>query len=135
MGQPTKDEICNFIDRACSSSTNKELYLCTIDFHIAQVIKQSIPLTLTDYQVIISEEYVRHVKNRHKEDLKFICLIPEIINAFDSVSKSIEPNRRTRKTEVFIVFEKQYSDGTVKLVKLRDMQQKYLSLKTIFRKD
>ena len=90
MGQPTKDEICNFIDRACSSSTNEELYLCTIDFHIAQVIKQSIPLTLTDYQVIISEEYVRHVKNRHKEDLKFICLIPEIINAFDSVSKSID---------------------------------------------
>jgi len=65
----------------------------------------------------------------------YICLISEIINAFDKVTKSIEPNRRTKKTEIFVVFEKKYDDGTVKLVKLRNLIDKSLSLKTIFRKD
>ena len=71
----------------------------------------------------------------HKDDLEYICLIPEIIANFDRVSKSIEPNRRTKRTEVFVVFEKRYSNDIVKLVKLRDMRKKCLSLKTIFRKD
>ena len=46
-----------------------------------------------------------------------------------------KPNRRTKKTEIFVVFEKKYDDGTVKLVKLRNLIDKSLSLKTIFRKD
>ena len=62
-------------------------------------------------------------------------MIQEIVNNFDSVSKSIEPNRRTKKTEIFVVFEKKYDDGTVKLVKLRNLVEKSLSLKTLFRKD
>jgi len=78
---------------------------------------------------------IRHVKNRHKEDLEYICLITEIITTFDKVSKSIEPNRRTKKTEIFVVFEKRYNDDTIKLVKLRNLKDKELSLKTIFKKD
>ena len=85
--------------------------------------------------MLITEEYVRHVRNGHKDDLEYICLIPEIISNFDRVSKSIEPNRRTKRTEIFVVFEKRYSNDIVKLVKLRDMRKKCLSLKTIFRKD
>ncbi len=130
-----KSIICDFVEKACISSTNKSLYLCEIDMKLAQKIKQFIPLTLNFYEVIITEEYVRHVKNRHKEDLEFICLIPEIISSFDKVDKSIEPNRRTKKTEIFVVFEKKYEDNTVKLVKLRDMNKKVLSLKTLFKKD
>jgi len=135
MQEVTKDEICNFVHSACQSRSNKELYICNIDIEIAQKIKSFIPFTLTNYQVIITEEYVRHVKNRHKDDLEYICLIAEIINSFDKVTKSIEPNRRTKKTEIFVVFEKKYDDGTVKLVKLRNLVDKTLSLKTIFRKD
>jgi len=135
MGIPTKEEICAFVRYACSSNSNSELYLCTINSSTAQKIKQIIPITLTNYDVIITEEYVRHVRNGHKDDLEYICLIPEIISNFDRVSKSIEPNRRTKRTEIFVVFEKKFSDDTVKLVKLRDMRKKYLSLKTIFRKD
>ena len=135
MGIPTKEEICTFIKYACSSNSNSELYLCTIDSSTAQKIKQIIPITLTNYDVIITEEYVRHVRNGHKDDLEYICLIPEIISNFDRVSKSIEPNRRTKRTEIFVVFEKKFSDDTIKLIKLRDMRKKYLSLKTIFRKD
>ena len=101
-------------------------------FQTAQKIKKEIPFTLFDYKVIITEEYIRHIKNRHKEDLEYICLIAEIIGSFDKVSKSIEPNRRTKKTEIFVVFEKKYDDGTVKLVKFRDMLEKTLSLKTLF---
>ncbi len=135
MREATKDEICDFVHLSCQSRSNNELYICSIDIKIAQKIKKFIPFTLTNYQVIITEEYVRHVKNRHKEDLEYICLIAEIINSFDKVSKSIEPNRRTKKTEIFVVFEKKYDDGTVKLVKLRNLIDKSLSLKTIFRKD
>jgi len=135
MGIPTKEDICTFVKNACSSTSNSELYLCTIDSDTAQRIKKIIPITLTNYDVVITEEYVRHVRNGHKDDLGYICLIPEIISDFDRVSKSIEPNRRTKRTEIFVVFEKRYSDDTVKLVKLRDMRKKCLSLKTIFRKD
>ncbi|QOR61390.1 hypothetical protein ACM66Z_08035 [Sulfurovum sp. ST-21] len=135
MGIPTKEEICAFVKHACSSNSNSELYLCTINSSTAQKIKQLIPMILTNYDVIITEEYVGHVRNGHKDDLEYICLIPEIISNFDRVSKSIEPNRRTKRTEIFVVFEKRYSDNTVKLVKLRDMRKKCLSLKTIFRKD
>jgi len=135
MIQPTKDEICNFVTKACTSNTNEKLYLCTITLEVAQRIKNSIPFTLTGYEIIIDEEHVRHVKNRHKEDLDYICLISEIITSFDRVFKSIEPNRRTKKAEIFVVFEKKYTNNTVKLVKLRDMKDKALSLKTIFKKD
>jgi hypothetical protein len=124
MRIPKKEEICAFVKSACSSDSNNELYLCSIDSITAQRIKQIIPITLTNYDVIITEEYVRHVKSGHKDDLKYICLIPEIISNFDRVSKSIEPNRRTKRTEIFVVFEKQYSDGTIKFVKLRDIRKK-----------
>ena len=135
MQEATRDEICSFVESACCSSTNDSLCLCDISLETALKIKKHIPFTLTGYQIIITEEYVRHIKNRHKEDLKYICLITEIINSFDKVTKSIQPNRRTKKTEIFLVFEKKYDDGTVRLVKLRDLIGKSLSLKTIFRKD
>jgi len=135
MQEATRDEICNFVESACCSSTNDSLYLCDINLETALKIKKHIPFTLTDYQIVITEEYVRHVKNRHKEDLNYICLITEIINSFDKVTKSIELNRRTKKTEIFVVFEKKYDNGTVKLVKLRNLMGKSLSLKTVFRKD
>jgi hypothetical protein len=54
MGQATKDEICDFVNQACQSNTNRELYLFTIDVAIAQKIKAYIPLTLSDYDVIIT---------------------------------------------------------------------------------
>lgn len=135
MREATKEEICSFVERACASNSNDSLYLFTIDIATALKIKQYIPLTLTNYEVIITEDYVRHVRNSHKKDLEYICLIPEIITSFDKVHKTIEPNRRTNKTEIFAVFEKRYSDDMVKLVKLRDMREKILSLRTIFRKD
>ncbi len=135
MEQPTKEDICAFVGRARTSRTNHTLTLCQVDLSTSLKIKQTLPLTLNGYHVIITEEYVRHVKNGHKHDVDYICLIPEIISHFDTVSKTIEPNRRTGRTEIFVVFGKKYPDGTVKLVKLRDMREKTLSLKTLFRKD
>ncbi|MEA3419380.1 MAG: hypothetical protein U9Q90_08275, partial [Campylobacterota bacterium] len=132
---PTKDDICDFVANACRSKTNHTLYLGTVSFEVALKIKRYVPLTLTSYDIHIDEEHVRHIKNRHKEDLEYICLISEIITNFDCVFKSIEPNRRTKKTEVFLVFEKKYNEDVVKLVKLRTMKDKTLSLKTIFIKD
>ncbi len=135
MKQPTKDEICNFVTSACSSKTNHTFHLGKITFETALKIKKHVPVTLTNYEIIIDEEHVRHVRNRHQEDLEYICRISEIIINFDRVFKSVEPNRRTKKTEIFIVFEKKYDSGVVKLVKLRNLQDKALTLKTIFIKD
>lgn len=135
MTQPTKDEICNFVTKACTTTTNEKFYLCTVDLETALKIKKTIPLTLTNYQVIITERYVRHVRNGHHNDLDFICLIPEIIKSFDSIHKTTEQNRRTKKIEICVIFEKKYDNDTVKLVKLRDIFKKSLLLKTIFRKD
>ncbi|PHS35433.1 MAG: hypothetical protein COB07_13180 [Sulfurovum sp.] len=132
---PTKDDICDFVTNAYRSKTNNALYLGSISLDVALKIKKYVPLTLTNYEIIIDEEHIRHVKNRHQEDLEYICLITDIINNFDRIFKSIEPNRRTKKTEIFIVFEKKYDNGIVKLVKLRNMKDKVLSLKTIFIKD
>jgi len=94
---PTKDDICDFVANACRSKTNHTLYLGTVSFEVALKIKKHIPLTLTNYEIIIDEEHIRHVKNRHQEDLEYICLITEIIDDFDRIFKSIEPNRRTKK--------------------------------------
>ncbi len=135
MKQPTKDEICTFVTSACNSKTNHTFYLGKITFEASLKIKKYIPVTFTDYEIIIDEEHVRHVKNRHQEDLEYICLISEIIINFDRVFKSVEPNRRTKKTEIFIVFEKKYNSDIIKLVKLRNMKDKSLTLKTIFIKD
>ena len=135
MEQPTKDEICTFVTKTCTSKTNHTLYLGKITFEVSLKIKRYLPVTLTDYEILINEEHVRHVRNRHKEDLDYICLITEIIINFDRVFKSVEPNRRTKKTEIFIVFEKKYARGVVKLVKLRNLKDKALTLKTIFIKD
>jgi len=135
MKQPTKYEICTFVTSACNSKTNHTFYLGKITFEASLKIKKYVPVTLTDYEIIIDEEHVRHVKNRHQKDLEYICLISEIIISFDRVFKSVEPNRRTKKTEIFIVFEKKYDSGVIKLVKLRNMKDKSLTLKTIFIKD
>jgi len=132
MNEASREEICIFVEEALSTKTNRKLYICSINLTTALKIKKFIPFSLVDYKITITEEYIRHVKNRHKEDLEYICLISEIISSFDKVSKSIEPNRRTKKTEIFIVFEKKYDDATVKLVKFRDMREKSLSLKTLF---
>lgn len=96
---PTKDEICDFVMRACHSTTNRTLCICSIDRELADKIKLSVPSTLTDYQVIITERYVRHVKNGHRADLEYICLIPELLYSFDSVSKTMEPNKRTKNSK------------------------------------
>jgi len=134
MKQPTKDEICNFVIKACTTTTNEKFYLCTVDLETALKIKKSIPLTLTNYEVVITERYVRHVRNGHHDDLNFICLIPELIKSFDSVHKTSEQNQRTKKIEICVIFQKKYDNDIVKLVKLRDIFNKSLSLKTIFRK-
>ena len=81
---------------------------------------------------IIQEEYIRHIKNGHKEDLFLLPKLPEILNNFSSVEKSIIKNRRGQ-TEVSLLFRKKFEDGIVRMVALRIIEDKVLSLKTFFR--
>ncbi len=103
MEQATKDEICDFVTTACSSKTNNRLHLGTITLEVALKIKKYVPLTLTNYEIIIDEEHIRHVRNQHQEDLEYICLISEIIIRFDRVFKIQTSHYTTIKKEIFVL--------------------------------
>jgi hypothetical protein len=97
-----------------------------------KAIKKHTQLNVCNYQFIIKEEYVRHIKNSHKEDLHLLSKLPDILNNFSHVEKSITRNRRGQ-TEVSLVFRKRFEDGIIRMVALRVIEEKVLSLKTFFR--
>ena len=51
--------------------------------------KKKINFLKKNYVCIIKSHDVRHVKKRHPDDINYICEIPEIIENFYSVKKSI----------------------------------------------
>ncbi|MGD9963865.1 MAG: hypothetical protein AB7S96_00745 [Candidatus Izemoplasmatales bacterium] len=55
--------------------------------------------------------------------------IPELLNTFSHVEKSLTRNTQTGQNEVSLVFRKKYDDGTVKMVALRVIKGNILSFK------
>ena len=90
-------------------------------------------LNICKYKFIIEEEYVRHIKNGHSEDFYMLEKLPDILNSFSSVEKSITRNTRTGQNDVSLVFKKTFDDGVVKMVALRILKCKTISLRTFFR--
>lgn len=88
---------------------------------------------LLNWRFIIQEEYIRHVKNKHEEDLYYLSKIPEILNSFSSIEKSLTRNTQTGQTDVSLVFRKKFDDGVVRMLALRVIKSKILSFKTLFR--
>ena len=121
-----------FIEVALNSTSLEKKYELEITEKACKVIKKHTNLNICKYKFIIQEEYVRHIKNGHKEDLFLLPKLPEILNNFSSVEKSIIKNRRGQ-TEVSLVFRKKFEDGIVRMVALRIIEDKVLSLKTFFR--
>ena len=87
------------------------------------------------YDCIIKSYDVRHVYKGHPEDIKYICEIPDIIQKFTKVTKSITKDKKTGSTLVNLEFYKKYGNNTVKLVKLKIHRDKRLELKTLFIQD
>lgn len=122
-----------FIEDSLCSTTRDKTYTIHINKEACAIIKNKTNLNILDYKFIINEEYIRHIRNGHKEDLYLLEKLPEILNFFSNVEKSITKARRTRKNEVSLVFKKTLEDGTVKMVALKISNKKILSLRTFFR--
>ena len=87
---------------------------------------------LKEYQCEINSHDIRHSYKGHKDDIHYICKIPEIVATFTKVVKSVTQHQKTGKTIVSIEFYKKYDNQEVKLVKMDLVKDKILRLKTIF---
>lgn len=121
-----------FISIALNSNTRDIIYELEITEDACRAIKKHTNLNICKYKFIIQEEYVRHIRNGHKEDLYLLPKLPDILNNFTHVEKSIIKNRRGQ-IEVSLVFRKKFEDGVIRMVALRVIEDKVLSLKTFFR--
>ena len=121
-----------FIEIALNSTSLEKKHELEITEKACKAIKKHTNLDICKYKFIIQEEYIRHIRNGHKEDLFLLPKLPEILNNFSSVEKNIIKNRRGQ-TEVSLVFRKKFEDGIVRMVALRIIEDKVLSLKTFFR--
>lgn len=92
-------------------------------------------LDMSGYVCIIKSHDVRHVKKRHPNDVKYICEIPEILENFNKVEKSITKDKKTGASLINLEFYKKFGNDNIKLVKLKIHIKKRLELKTIFVRD
>ena len=112
----------------------------TFDFGIvsenaAKKIEDITGLNLRGYKREIEAKYIRHIKNRHPEDLAHLDNLSDMFENFDFAEKSITRNEQTGKPEVSLVLYRKVDDGVVKAVELRNFSETTLSLKTIFKMD
>jgi hypothetical protein len=126
------DNLDKFIKIALQSKGKSKIFSLNILSTAIQKIKIDIKLNISNYKFIIKEEYIRHIKNKHLEDLEYIVEIPNILNNYDEVEKSIIRNNQTGQNEVSLVFRKQINNNNIQMVALRIYHNKILSLKTLF---
>ena len=122
-----------FIEDALFSTSRNKTYTINITKEACEAIRKHTNLNICKYKFIIEEEYVRHIKNGHKEDLHLLHKVPELLNSFSHVQKSLTKNKQTGQNDVSLVFKKTFEDGTIKMVSLRIMRDKILSLRTFYR--
>ena len=127
-----KKDLTDFINVALNSKSRDKILTIDIFDTTIKNIKDATKLNISKYKFIIQEEYIRHIKNRHIEDLPYLIEIPNILNNFDEVEKSITRNSQTGQNEVSLVFRKKLNDNKIQMVALRIMNNKILSLKTLF---
>ena len=64
--------------------------------------------------------------------MPYLSEIPNILNNFDEVEKSIIKNNQTGQNEISFVFRKKLNNNKIQMVALRIFKHKILSLKTLF---
>ena len=125
-------ELSTFINLALNSKSRDKIYTIDIFDTTVQNIKKHTKLNISNYKFIIQEEYIRHIRNRHIEDMAYLIEIPNILNNFDEVEKSIIRNNQTGQNEISLVFRKKLHNNKIQMVALRVFKNKILSLKTLF---
>ena len=129
------NNLADFINVALSSQSSDKFFTIEILQSTSQRIKEDTKLNIFNYSFVIQEQYIRHIRNRHIEDMKYLVEIPNILNNFDKVEKSIIRNNQTGKNEVSLVFRKKLNNNKIQMVALRILNNKILSLKTLFSLD
>ena len=132
MFQPSKQDICTFVERAISDRQYNDELLFPLPIITIERVKKVLHLNMDGYSCIISSHSIRHIKRGHPDDVKYICNIVEILETFYRVEKSITKDRNTGATLVSLEFYKKYEGSIVKLVKLKIHIKKRLELKTLF---
>lgn len=127
-----KDLICKHVQNSISNKQFKEELSFDIPLETIRRIKGILYFDMSNYKCIIKANDIRHVKKRHPNDMKYICEIPEIIQNFHTVKKSITKDFKTGSSIISLEFYKKYDKNSVKLVKLKLHREKRLELKTIF---
>lgn len=130
-----REEICIHVKNSISNKQYVDELLFPIPEKTVKRIQEILYLNMQDYKCIIKSHDIRHVYRGHPDDIEYICEIPDIIQKFHTVNKSITKDKKTGATLVNLEFYKKYSNDTVKLVKLKIHRDKRLELKTIFVKD
>jgi len=130
--QDLKEQICLHVDKSLENNQYNDEFAFCIPHETVRRVKGILHLNMDGYICIIRGNEIRHVKRRHPNDVKFICEIPEIIQHFNKVKKSITKDYKTGASLVSLEFYKKYNDKSVKLIKLKIHKDKRLELKTIF---
>ncbi|RLA72230.1 MAG: hypothetical protein DRG30_07595 [Epsilonproteobacteria bacterium] len=129
----SREILKKYADEALNSNTQREITLGMFSDNAIKRLVEDTGLNLKGYSSILSSSSIRHVKNRHPEDLDLIEEIPNILHNFDMAKKSLTRNKTSGKTDVSIEFYKKMDDGIVKVVELRNLNNKTLEFKTLFR--
>ena len=127
-----KQLICEHIENSVSNKQFKEELCFDIPLETVRRVKSILHFDMAGYTCVIRSNDVRHVKRRHPYDVLYICEIPEIIQHFHSVKKSITRDFKTGASLINLEFYKNYGKKSVKLVKLKVHIKKRLELKTLF---
>jgi len=83
-----------------------EIFTLSITDDACKAIKKHTALNVCRYKFIIEEKYVRHIRNNHEDDLHLLHMLPDILNNFSHVEKSLTRNTQTGQTDVNLVFRK-----------------------------
>ena len=119
-----KKLICEHIENSLTNKQFKEELSFDIPLETVRRVKGILHFDMAGYKCIIRSNDVRHVKRRHPDDVSFICEIPEIIQHFHSVKKSITKDFKTGSSLINLEFYKKYDKKSVKLVKLKIHKKK-----------
>ena len=86
------------------------------------------------YKLNIDSATIRHIKNNHPDDLKYLVNLGDIYENFTKATWDYKRNKKGQ-TEVIISLFKKYGDNEIRAVEIADMGNKILNLKTFHKMD
>ena len=130
-----REQICEHVNKSISNKQYTDELIFPIPDRTVKRVKAILHFNMQDYNCVIKSHNVRHVHKGHPDDVEYICEIPDIIQKFHRVNKSIVKDKKTGANLVNLEFYKKYENNIVKLVKLKIHADRRLELKTIFIQD